>query len=336
MTSDLTVSGLHASYGSNAVLHGVDLKVGRGCLTAVLGPSGCGKSTLLRVVAGFHRATSGMVSVGDRLVDDGRRVVPPERRRITIVPQDGALFPHLTVAANVAYGLAHDPGRASRTAEMLQLVGLQDLGDRYPHELSGGQQQRVAVARALAPRPAFVLLDEPFSALDAHLREVVRRDVRDLIRLEGATAVLVTHDQGEALSLADDVAVMRDGVILQQATPREVYTRPADAWVAAFVGDAIVLDARIEADVAHTVLGPIGVDGPVRGHRVVLRPEQLTLGDHGADARVRGVEFRGDSSLVQVHLGTGQDLLVRHHGPPPRPDDTVRVSARGTVWSVPD
>jgi len=239
--ADLTVRGVRKSYGPVRALDGLDLDVPAGALTAVLGPSGCGKTTLLRCVAGFERVDAGEILVGTRLVAGPRLHAAPERRRVAVVPQEGALFPHLSVAGNVAYGLSRAQRRAGRVEEVLALVGLAGYGDRMPHELSGGQQQRVAVARALAPRPPLVLLDEPFSALDASLRAEVRHDVREALRADGATAVLVTHDQGEAMSEADQVAVMRAGRIVQAGSPGEIYGDPADAWVADFVGAAVLL-----------------------------------------------------------------------------------------------
>lgn len=271
MTS-LTLSGVAKSYGRQPVLHGVDLEVPAGALAAVLGPSGSGKTTLLRVVAGFERADAGTVSLGGQVVDDGRRQLPPERRKIGYVPQDGGLFPHLTVAGNVAFGL---PGRARRhtaaVGELLERVGLTGLDGRYPHQLSGGQQQRVALARALAVRPQLVLLDEPFSALDAGLRASIRADVQTILREFGATAILVTHDQDEALSMADLVAVVRDGRIAQCATPHELYRRPADPQLASFVGEANLLPGTFEPEggsgpaTVRTVLGSLPLHAAPEG-----------------------------------------------------------------------
>src|ERR1700677_2573069 len=243
----LEVTDVWKSYGATPVLRGVSLSVADSSLTAILGASGAGKSTLLRVVAGFEAADAGTVSLGGVLTDDGRRRVPPERRHIGYVPQDGALFPHLTVRANAAFALPRRARRSAFVTEMLDLVGLADFGGRYPHELSGGQQQRVAIARALASRPRLVLLDEPFAALDDSLRSSVRADVLAVLRATGTTGVLVTHDQDEALSVADFVAVLRDGTITQSGAPRSVYSAPADPWTAAFVGTANLLPGVLEA-----------------------------------------------------------------------------------------
>ena len=224
--SALRVTDVWKSYAATAVLRGVSLSVGDSSLTAILGASGAGKSTLLRVVAGFEAADAGTVALGGAVTDDGRRRVPPERRHIGYVPQDGALFPHLTVRANAAFALPRRERQGAFVNEMLDLVGLANFGRRYPHELSGGQQQRVAIARALASRPKLVLLDEPFAALDASLRSSVRADVLGALRATGTAGVLVTHDQDEALTMSDRIAVMNGGVVEQCGTPEDVYERP--------------------------------------------------------------------------------------------------------------
>ncbi|HEU4910632.1 MAG TPA: ABC transporter ATP-binding protein [Actinomycetes bacterium] len=330
MTTHLQVRGLEKSFGATEVLRGVDLDVAEGSLAAVLGPSGCGKTTLLRVVAGFESPDAGSVAVGGRVVAGPGASVAPEKRRIGVVPQEGALFPHLSVAGNVAFGLARSARRRSRVEEMLALVGLEGFGDRMPAELSGGQQQRVAVARALAPEPALVLLDEPFSALDTGLRAALREDVRSALRATNATAVLVTHDQQEALSVADTVAVMRAGRVVQSGTPAEVYRHPADLQVATFVGEAVVLPAMIRDGLASTVLGPLVVRGSSaegqRGH-VAVRPEQLVLGRDGVGATVRQAAFFGHDALVTLDLerpgSTGGVVTARLHA--------VRVPPAGTT-----
>ncbi len=225
---DVTVTGLDKAFGAQPVLAGLDLEVPAGSLTAILGPSGSGKTTLLRLLAGFERADAGTIGIGGVLVDGPGVHLPPERRRIGYVPQEGSLFPHLTVAGNVGFGLpARQHGarqrRGGKVEALLETVGLAGFGLRYPHQLSGGQQQRVALARALAIEPAVVLLDEPFASLDAHLRASVRADVQEIFRRAGTTAVLVTHDQDEALSVADRVAALRDGRIAQCAPPEDLY-----------------------------------------------------------------------------------------------------------------
>jgi iron(III) transport system ATP-binding protein len=320
----LRVHGLRKRFGRVVALSDVDLSVPAGSLTAVLGPSGCGKTTLLRCVAGFERPDAGTVEVDGRPVDG----LPPHRRRIAVVPQDGALFPHLSVAGNVGYGLSRAARRAGRVDEVLALVGLDGYGSRMPHELSGGQQQRVAVARALAPRPPLVLLDEPFSALDAALRLEVRRDVRAALRADRATAVLVTHDQGEALSMADQVAVLREGRIVQAGEPSAVYSAPVDPWVAGFVGEAVLLPAVVSGGVARTDLGPMPVTGV--GSVVLLRPEQLVLGAMGVSAKVVGRDFHGHDALLTLRLDGGTDVLARVIGAEAPPvGETVGVTVQG-------
>ncbi|MGW1148395.1 ABC transporter ATP-binding protein [Streptomyces sp. NPDC002454] len=350
----LDITSLTTSYGrGDRVLDGLDLTVPEGEVAALLGPSGCGKTTLLRVVAGFLTPDAGTVAVGGRTVSGPGVQVAPEHRGVGIVAQEGALFPHLSVARNIAFGLRGLPRaeRRSRTAEMLDLVGLGDLGERMPHELSGGQQQRIALARALAPRPALVLLDEPFNALDSGLRAGLRSEVRAALRASGATALLVTHDQEEALSSADLVAVVRAGKVVQCAPPEEVYARPADPWVASFVGEAVRLPATRDdrhPGRAVTALGPVDVTPAPDGGTgtgtgtVVLRPEQLRLAPaDGADpnapapptGRVTEIRFHGHDALVLVDVpGTGT-VTVRVSGPlTVRPGDpvAVRVAGAGT------
>jgi iron(III) transport system ATP-binding protein len=320
--SELIVRGLAKSFGAQPVLVGVDLTVPEGTLAAVLGPSGCGKTTLLRIVAGFDNPDAGEVLIGGRTVAGRGRAVAPERRAVGIVPQEGALFPHLTVAGNVGFGLSRGRTVASRVEQMLELVGLGGYGSRMPHELSGGQQQRVAVARALAPAPALVLLDEPFSALDTGLRTAVREDVRIALLAAGATAVLVTHDQQEALSMAGLVAVLQGGRIVQAAAPADLYTQPADLDVASFVGEAVVLPATLRGDgrLAECVLGTVPVrlvgDAAAASGTVLLRPEQIVLGPagDGVPARVTGVQFFGHDTLVELSLRGSTQMIARTLG----------------------
>ncbi|MFP3991745.1 ABC transporter ATP-binding protein [Streptomyces sp. E11-3] len=338
--TDLRITGLTKSYDDTTgrVLDGLDLTVPHGQLAAVLGPSGCGKTTMLRIVAGFLRADAGTVEVGGRLVAGPGTHLAPERRRVGIVPQEGALFPHLSVARNVAFGLTGTPRseRRARTAEMLELVGLGGYGDRMPHELSGGQQQRIALARALAPAPALVLLDEPFNALDSALRAGVRADVRAALRATGATGVLVTHDQQEALSCADLVAVVRGGRVAQCGTPEEVYQHPADPWVADFVGDAVLLPGTGHGTTAGTPLGRVPLTVATNGGTtgtVVLRPEQLTLtpDTKGAHGTVVDVRFYGHDAMVTVSVpGLDDPVSVRVAGPVGvRPGDETGIAVTG-------
>ncbi|GGT80099.1 ABC transporter ATP-binding protein [Streptomyces lateritius] len=350
--TDLQISGVSKAYGSTTgaprVLDGLDLSVPGGSFAALLGPSGCGKTTLLRIVAGFLRPDAGTVTVGGRTLAGPGTHVPPERRRVGIVPQEGALFPHLSVARNVAFGLfgqGHGEGRGQdragrrdRTERMLELVGLGGYGDRMPHELSGGQQQRVALARALAPGPQLVLLDEPFNALDSALRAGVRADVRAALKATGATALLVTHDQQEALSTADLVAVVRDGRVAQCATPQELYRHPADPWVAGFVGDAVLLPGTVADGAADTALGRLPLAGehaPARG-TVLLRPEQLRLvapESAPAHGTVTEVSFHGHDAMVTVAVdGVATPVDVRVAGTVTvRPGDRTGVAVTGAA-----
>ncbi|MGA0010062.1 MAG: ABC transporter ATP-binding protein [Candidatus Nanopelagicales bacterium] len=349
MTS-VDVRSLTAGYGALTVLEDLDLHVPSGAVAAVLGPSGSGKTTLLRVLAGFLKPTSGTVTFGDRLVAGAGQgfphaFVPPEKRRIGIVPQEGALFPHLDVSANVGFGLPTSPAQraesAARVREVLEMVGMLDYAHTRPHELSGGQQQRVALARALAPKPDVILLDEPFTALDAALRVRLRAEVRELLLGLGTTAILITHDQEEALSTADLVAVMRDGRIVQVGSPLDVYDVPADLGVARFVGDAVELPAVVSTGQAQCALGEISTHPSTTapdGHAVVvLRPEQLVLScpvePSGVPGQgiVRETSYHGHDSLLRVELADGTLIPVRVPGgtPPPRPGDDVVVSVTG-------
>jgi iron(III) transport system ATP-binding protein len=346
----LTVTAASKAYGPVPALAGVHLSVPTGALVAVLGPSGSGKTTLLRCVAGLERLDGGEIRVAGALVAGARSHVPAHRRRVALVPQEGALFPHLSVADNVGYGLDRAARRADRVTEVLTLVGLDAYHRRMPHQLSGGQQQRVALARALAPRPPLILLDEPFSALDAGLRAELRHDVRTALRADGATAVLVTHDQGEALSLADHVVVMRDGAVVQDGTPADVYTTPADSWVARFVGDAMLLPGTVHGDRARTVAGDAPLidaagNGGLRAITVLIRPEQLRLSpiELGAadrvtaagqvTARVLRHDFHGHDTLTVVGLPDGTELLSRrlNDGAAAEPGTAVSLRIHGPV-----
>jgi len=342
-TPALRCKGLVKRFGAVPVVDGLDLVARPGEFVALLGASGCGKTTTLRLIAGFEMPEAGTIEVGGRLVAGPGRDEAPERRRIGMVFQDYALFPHLSVGRNVAFGLPRGRERDARVAAALDRVGLAGFGDRMPHELSGGQQQRVALARALAPEPAVILLDEPFSNLDAELRAAVRAEVRQILAAAGQTAVLVTHDQEEALSLADRIAVMGEGRVVQAAGPEEVYHRPATKAVAAFVGDAQFLPGDGHGRRVVCALGVLPVtgqaDGPVE---VMLRPESLRLTKPlagtppEANARVLARAFYGHDQTMTVRLDTGPTLRARL-GPYGgiRPGDRVHVSVRGGVLTFP-
>jgi iron(III) transport system ATP-binding protein len=347
---ELAVTGVRKSFGDLQVLDGVDLMVPAGSFTAILGSSGSGKTTLLRIIAGFERLDGGTVVLGTESVDDGRHTfVPSEHRHIGFVPQEGALFPHLSVGRNVGFGLRRGPNRRARVLELLDMVGLSGLHRRYPHQLSGGQQQRVALARALATDPEIVLLDEPFSSLDATLRASVRAEVHDVLRQAGTTSILVTHDQDEALSMADEVAVLRDGVIAQLDTPAGIYQRPLDPGLAQFLGESNVLRVRVErpaggpAAVATTPFGDLAVQGWPRNAaagpaQVLIRPEQLVIGEEGPSATVESYEYYGHDAVVRVHPQSDQlpDLIVRVTGGTPLVTGArVGLSVAGAVVAWP-
>ncbi|WP_436698754.1 ABC transporter ATP-binding protein [Nocardioides sp. BYT-33-1] len=343
---DLTLTDVAKTFGDNTVLHELDLHVRDGELYTLLGPSGCGKSTTLWSIAGLHSPDRGRIAFGDRVVFDGGRIdLPPERRNCGVVFQSYAVWPHLTVHDNVAYPLKlRKTGRRERSArvhEVLELVELDHLAGRYPHELSGGQQQRVALARALAHPPDLLLLDEPFSNLDAKLRERARDWLRSLQQRVGVTTVFVTHDQDEALSMSDRIVVMDQGRVRQIGTPEEIYHEPADLFVADFVGTVNALDGQVVSATGRggqvwlDGLGePLDIDGentPAGDVRVCIRPEQIVVHPNGAatagvanlvTTKVRSFAFLGDHYRYVVGIGAGE-LVVRT---PQRVDDGAELT----------
>ena len=335
----LQITGLTKSFGAAAGISGIDLTVKTASRTAIVGPSGCGKTTLLRLIAGFITPDDGQIRFDGALVADGlQAAVPAHLRGIGLVAQEGGLFPHLTIGDNVGFGLARrDPNRIARIAELLQAVGLDpSLRHRRPHEMSGGQQQRVALARALAMKPRLMLLDEPFSALDTGLRAGTRQAVMDLLDDAGIAAVLVTHDQAEALSFADQVAVMRDGRFLEVGTPRDLYLRPRTRMVAEFLGEVVVLVARVGQGFANCALGrvPISCDTTAETAQLLLRPEQIVLSsltDTAPTAEVVSVSFAGAVCTVGLHLPQSHQSLTmrRSFVVPPSVGQTVGVSVVG-------
>ncbi len=341
--SELQIRKIVAGYDAAPVLKGVSFTVPPGSLTAVLGPSGSGKSTLLRVIAGLNRPVEGAIVIGGRVLSGPRVHVAPERRRIGLVPQDAALFPHLDVLANVGFGLPRNERRGQRALDLLDMVGLADLAARLPGELSGGQRHRVALARALAMGPDVVLLDEPFSALDAALRAEVRAQVRQVLRRAQTTALLVTHDQDEALSMADQVAVVHEGRLEQVGTPDEIYAKPASRWLAQFVGGALVLPGTWQDGTVMGPLGPVPAE-PAEGHLpqagddvdLVLRPEQLSVAEidsataPGVRAMVRDVAYFGHDAVVTLDLpGREEPVQARVLGEHRlQPDSEVLLGVR--------
>ncbi len=359
----LDIAEVTKNFGSQAVLKGVNLSVAKGGTTAIVGPSGSGKTTLLRLIAGFEHPDTGSISLSGNKVAGNGIWVPAHKRHVGYVAQDGALFPHLTVGQNIAFGLdrsALDGGRRAvktRVQELLDMVSLDaDMAKRRPHQLSGGQQQRVALARALAREPQLMLLDEPFSALDAGLRVATRRAVAKVLNEAGVTTILVTHDQAEALSFADQVAIMRGGKLAQIGNPFVVYTRPADRATAEFLGDAVILDAWMEGSLATCSLGGIPVRRPPAQGLVqlMLRPEQIRI---APDGPIRGVvvdtDYFGPETTVRIKLaprvpaegaartypGGGEVITNRHRNashPRPGTELSLRVVGEGVAFPMED
>lgn len=336
----LSVSSVSKSFGATRAVAEVSFDLPAGELMAILGPSGCGKSTLLRIIAGLERLDAGAVRLNGRDITR----VPVARRRIALVPQEGALFPHLTVAQNVAFGVAgtsrlfglRRAGERHEVRELLELLHIGELAERMPAQISGGQAQRVALARALACQPELVLLDEPFSALDASLRQSVRTDIRRTLSQLGVAAIVVTHDQEEALSLADRVAVMRAGRIAQVGTPDEVYRSPANADVARLVGSAVLLNGHRSGDRVPSWLGDVVVaEGAETDGVIMLRPEQLgvvTPASGLPTGEVAAVTFFGHDADVTVRLDSGETVQARVQGEVPEGRVSVRVLGKACFF----
>ncbi len=320
MTPVLSLQAVGKAFAAGVpVLQDVSLRIEAGAMVCLLGPSGCGKTTLLRLIAGFEEPDTGMIRLGEQQVSRPGHAVAPEKRQIGMVFQDYALFPHMTVAQNILFGLFRRPAthRNRRLADLLQLVGLADMAERYPHELSGGQQQRVALARALAPGPQLLLLDEPFSNLDVNLRRQLRQEMQDLLRHTDMTTILVTHDQEEALSLADTLAILDQGRVVQYDTPEAIVQRPGSRFVAEFLALGHFLPGEIRDDCIVTEMGPVRLGSdrsptPDGHHQVdlLIPPECLTLCDNGRGvrARVTQVTFQGTRKLYTVRLPSGARL----------------------------
>ncbi|MFB6141796.1 MAG: ABC transporter ATP-binding protein [Halorientalis sp.] len=337
-TTVLELSGVSKSFGDAPVIRDLDLTVREGELLTLLGPSGCGKTTTLRLIAGLDRLDAGTVSLHGEPVASPGRFVPPEEREVGVVFQEFALFPHKTAAENVAFGLADRPAaeRERRVQDLLELVGLTDHRDQYPEELSGGQQQRVALARSLAPEPSILLLDEPFSNLDVDLRVEMRQEVRRILKEAGVTAVSVTHDQEEALSISDRVAVMRAGRIEQAGRPAAVFQQPESRFVASFLGHASFLSGEVAGDTVTTGIGPVPrerVNGLAETYDgtaidVLVRPDDVVARPAGEDAEGTVIErrFLGPTVLHRVELDTGDVVGCMHnHADVLALDERVRV-----------
>ena len=328
----LEINDVSVSFGETEVLSGISLELESKQLLAVLGASGAGKSTLMRLIAGFDSVGGGSIVLDGEILSDSSKTVAPERRSIGIVPQDSALFPHLNVSQNIGFGLSglSKEAKAERVGELLRLIRMEEFASRMPQELSGGQVQRVALARALAPRPKLVLLDEPFSALDAELRGQLREEVRQVLRAEGATAVLVTHDQEEALSLADRVAVLREGKIIQVGSPSEIYNSPADVGIATFLGESVLVDGKVSGGKILTDLGSLSaLNNVIEGATgvVAIRSENFYLQPNPTgDSEVVGRVFFGHDALVEVQTPKLR-IRARSNGP-----FAPEVGMRVTVW----
>lgn len=314
----LEVKNVSLGYGANIVVQNVSMRLAQGEIGCLLGPSGCGKTTLLRAIAGFESVRAGQIELEGATVATPAHSVPPQLRDIGMVFQDHALFPHLNVAGNIGFGLHQMPKdqRTQRVQEMLNLVGLEGMGQRWPHELSGGQQQRVALARALAPQPSLLLMDEPFSSLDTSMRESIAREVRSILKHAKATALMVTHDQNEAFAMADNVGVMARGQLMQWGNAVEVYCAPATMDVAQFVGEGVLLDAQATAGGQwQTVLGLLPAGHPhystPQGVKVLLRPEHVCLHEQGMNVKVRQRTFRGSHFVFEVELSDGQLVMAK-------------------------
>lgn len=315
--TDIRIDGLTVYYGATRALDELSLFVPSQNLVAVLGPSGCGKSTLLRAIAGFLAPKAGTIRFGSTLMSVSSVQVPPERRNVGYVPQEGALFPHLSVAKNVGFGLAKGASSLKRIDEMLELVGLGALKDRLPHQLSGGQQFRVAIARALAPAPNVMLLDEPFSSLDAQMREELRHEIKKILKESNTTTLLVTHDREEALVMADLVAPMRSGKIVQLGSPHDVYNNPLGLETAISTGDALIVPAlRTKAGKVYT---PLSSTKPLQGEsgKVIIRPEEIeiSLNNEKTNAKVCEIEYFGHDALIHLELANDIKVLARVAAP---------------------
>ena len=326
----LEIQDLHHAYGAHAVVRGLSMALQRGAIGCLLGPSGCGKTTVLRCIAGFEAAQAGRILLNGAVVSSPEVTLPPEKRRIGMVFQDHALFPHLSAGANIAFGLSKKDSPEQRVRELTDLVGLVGLLEKYPHELSGGQQQRVALARALAPRPDLVLLDEPFSNLDTDLRERLSLELREIIKASGATAVLVTHDQYEAFAIADEIGVLHEGRVEQWDTAYNLYHRPANRFVADFVGQGVFLPAKVlnapqvqielgvlDGEIPHACQVGCDVCGKGCLADVLLRPDDVVHDDASAmQAEVVHKAFRGAEILYTLRLESGKKVLAlvpSHH-----------------------
>ena len=321
MSGTLEINHVSQSYGTRLVLDDISFRLGDGTIACLLGASGCGKTTALRCIAGFERVAAGEITINGQVASRPGFMLPPESRRIGMVFQDYALFPHLTVARNIAFGLhgannATHPARQARVNELLAIVGLTGAAQRYPQELSGGQQQRVALARALAPRPALMLLDEPFSNLDVEMRERLSIEVRDILKSQNTTTILVTHDQNEAFTFADEIGIMQAGRIAQWATPYALYHEPANREIAEFIGRGVFLPGVVlDGNRVRMELGELPAETPLHAAAgttvdVLLRPDDILHDDSSPlQAKVLAKAFRGAEFIYTLELPGGGRVL---------------------------
>ena len=324
----LRLKDISHRFGETLAVDDLSLEIGEGEIVCLLGPSGCGKTTSLRLAAGLEDLQSGSIEINGRLVAEPGRAVPPEQRRIGMVFQDYALFPHLTVAGNVGFGLANVPADQRRKAveTVLRRVGLEERANAYTHQLSGGEQQRVALARALAPEPGLMLMDEPFANLDVTLRNAVRDDTLELLKSVGASVLLVTHDPEEAMRMADRIAVMQQGRLVQSGAPEDVYLRPANPFMARFFGPVNEFDATVSGGRANTPFGEQTTnlpDGPAHG---IVRPEAIDLEGDSGECRVEDTRLIGAYWRVTVRMADGRQLRVRTTQRPPAAGAAVSVT----------
>ncbi|MEE9444554.1 MAG: ABC transporter ATP-binding protein [Cocleimonas sp.] len=318
----LEVNDVSIAYGKNVVVQGASLRLSKGEIGCFLGPSGCGKTTLLRAIAGFESLKKGEIRLNDKAVSNKSVHIAPENRSIGMVFQDFALFPHLNIADNIKFGMRHlqQAEKRKRVTQLLEMVSLGDYGKRYPHELSGGQQQRIALIRALAPKPDLLLLDEPFSSMDVELREELAIEIRDIIKHENITAILVTHDQNEAFIVADTIGVMQDGKLTQWADGYELYHQPVNTFIADFIGQGVFIEGEVLCE--HSIKTPLEVvhekvpDGCKPGCKVnvFIRPDDIIL-DETATLKATVVDraFRGANFLYTLELADGDKLLTLEH-----------------------
>jgi iron(III) transport system ATP-binding protein len=316
--SAISIQGLSAGYGGEAVISDISFELAEQQLLAILGPSGSGKSTLLKTIAGFITPLKGSITLDGVLVSSTTSPIPPEKRNIGLVPQEGSLFPHLDVSANIGFGIKRDPNSRARVEELLEIIGMKEFAHTRPQELSGGQQQRVALARALAPKPKLILLDEPFTALDTSLRAQMRDDIRSILTLTSTTAIMVTHDQEEALATADQLAIMHGGKLIAYGEPLSLYNNPQSIAVAQLLGEINVIPAVVEAN--HNVRTDFGVSAnqgsgeltPGESGALIVRPEAIAIGEElTPNATIVDSLFHGHDSLISVRMDSGLVIKLR-------------------------